>query len=1383
MAGLRKDVELIFRGEDRASPTIKSVRNNVRDLRKVIDEQIAAADRGEGSIDDLTKAYKRLGDVKNDVGEITKLAAAYEKLSAKLAEQSAKVDQAREKQQQLDAQVAAAEAPTKRLQNARDAAGRSLQAAISKEEQYKNELLQLGGALDAAGGDSKNFAVTQDRIKQAAIETARAIRDAAAAMDQFKGKQSAAKASTASQSEAAQFNALAAGSGLPQAQIQFISGLENRLQALQTAIREDQASMVGLNAELRDKAAAEASARISAMAAALDEADQKAERLKVTAQFRSMAAEIEANAREIGRFGNSADTAATSGQRLAQTLDAILNPTQAVARTMDGVNATIDASEAVLTGAKRRMSEYNAEINNLQAAMAGLQDMARLVDSFRQQEAAVAGAQAEFDAAQTKVIGLAQAMRTAQAPTQEMATELKQAESNLERLGATLGQETAKLNSLKTSMAAAKIDTNNLAQAEQHLTTAATRAAKAQGALRAKTGGKGNFLGLQPYELQNLGFQVNDVVTGLISGQKPLTVFAQQGLQIGQIIPGAFTKIVRFAPELAALAAVVLSVAGAMHKLDQEAANLDMGKGIAAQTGASKEAAAAYADLAGKLEALGVKADKTREILVQLSADGLNTAQMEQYIATAEAVSKVTGEDIPTALETVRGAFQGGLDDIIALDDKTNAYTDDEIALISQLYEHGQADEARATALEIYRRKQEEVANGQSGPWSRAVDQLSQAWNNFLSFLGHLAPIETVYNWLNKLGQLAAYVAARLAGKSNEDALKVAAGSYKPKTPAVLPDPNRRTNAGNQQAKDDALALATLKATTWEQRKALVIQKARNEAAAKHLSDIEIEEHVQRSLAVFNEQEDQKEQKRAAASSKRGDAAAKRRQRQAEAQARQIASMEEQLQGALDQLDAKVAKSSTELLQMRLSAIDKEYAKLFRKIDEYSKKTGGKGMIGGLTLDQAREHVKQQEQALKNLATEKYYEEQLNNLAEQRAQKLSIIADEVARGTKSPTQGLAESQQVIDDYATKMADIAQSAVTFAVALRGAKPDPALEAFIAKMQNVSQQNMGGTNQGEKSALVMGDIEKQQAILNQIVSQRNAMIDLENTKVQLGLETQKKAQENINQLYANSKPLILQHIEAIRTMAAAYNGTLTPEMQQYFDALEANLKGTELEAQGVDARFTELKSSIDQLLTSNIVDFIKEVAQAFADWASGGKDVLDTLASIGIAFLDMIAKTLIGIGELIVQMVILDAIQSITGIPVKALLQLYGGVSPGVHHEGGVVGEGSSRRSRMISPVAFANAPRYHTGGIAGLAPNETTAILKKGEEVLTNNDPRHRNNGGLQPQGGKAPQSIRQVLAIGDDEIANAMAGAAGESTVLTHIKRNKTTIKTMLDNA
>ena len=60
-----------------------------------------------------------------------------------------------------------------------------------------------------------------------------------------------------------------------------------------------------------------------------------------------------------------------------------------------------------------------------------------------------------------------------------------------------------------------------------------------------------------------------------------------------------------------------------------------------------------------------------------------------------------------------------------------------------------------------------------------------------------------------------------------------------------------------------------------------------------------------------------------------------------------------------------------------------------------------------------------------------------------------------------------------------------------------------------------------------------------------------------------------------------------------------------------------------------------------------------------------------------------------------------------------------------HGGGLIG--SAGRSGKVGMGTFAGAPKYHTGGIIGLKPREVPMIGKRGEEVLTENDPRHISN--------------------------------------------------------
>jgi len=59
---------------------------------------------------------------------------------------------------------------------------------------------------------------------------------------------------------------------------------------------------------------------------------------------------------------------------------------------------------------------------------------------------------------------------------------------------------------------------------------------------------------------------------------------------------------------------------------------------------------------------------------------------------------------------------------------------------------------------------------------------------------------------------------------------------------------------------------------------------------------------------------------------------------------------------------------------------------------------------------------------------------------------------------------------------------------------------------------------------------------------------------------------------------------------------------------------------------------------------------------------------------------------------------------------------GGIFANILHAGGMVG--SPGPGRMVPALAFANAPRMHAGGWAGIKPDEVPAILQRGERVLS-----------------------------------------------------------------
>jgi hypothetical protein len=107
---------------------------------------------------------------------------------------------------------------------------------------------------------------------------------------------------------------------------------------------------------------------------------------------------------------------------------------------------------------------------------------------------------------------------------------------------------------------------------------------------------------------------------------------------------------------------------------------------------------------------------------------------------------------------------------------------------------------------------------------------------------------------------------------------------------------------------------------------------------------------------------------------------------------------------------------------------------------------------------------------------------------------------------------------------------------------------------------------------------------------------------------------------------------------------------------------------------------------------------------------------------------------------------------------------GNVTAAVSHAGGTVG--LSGHSRQVPALAFAGAPRLHSGGWAGLRPDEVPAILQRGERVLSRRDVAAGTQG-TGPQ--RLEISVNVAGARGNREIEEMVN--AGVSGALQHYDR------------
>jgi hypothetical protein len=111
--------------------------------------------------------------------------------------------------------------------------------------------------------------------------------------------------------------------------------------------------------------------------------------------------------------------------------------------------------------------------------------------------------------------------------------------------------------------------------------------------------------------------------------------------------------------------------------------------------------------------------------------------------------------------------------------------------------------------------------------------------------------------------------------------------------------------------------------------------------------------------------------------------------------------------------------------------------------------------------------------------------------------------------------------------------------------------------------------------------------------------------------------------------------------------------------------------------------------------------------------------------------------------------------------------------GLFHQGGVVGRDAGP-VRTVDASLFLTAPRYHTGGIAGLAPDELPAILRRGEAVLTPQQMAALGSGMREREARQPPVTVVMNIATPDTNGFRQSQGqiAADAARAIERARRN-----------
>lgn len=288
------------------------------------------------------------------------------------------------------------------------------------------------------------------------------------------------------------------------------------------------------------------------------------------------------------------------------------------------------------------------------------------------------------------------------------------------------------------------------------LSKTVARTASRNNPISSNAGKRGNaqdveVWGLRPWQLTNLGYQVNDVVSGLAMGQAPVQILAQQAGQFVQIWPNVMVSIARSIPVIAGVTAVLTPFVLAASRMRKEAESLKVfQENLSLLADGGNYDAQVLAQIARRFEDLGVPIKEVRKGILELAKLGVDQGQFDVFGEMADRLAEITGNDFSDEIKRIATAFKGGAESVRDLDKELQFLTADQLANIRSLDAAGKRTEALAVAQEALKSRLEE-SRRETTPWQKSVKELSREWDEFIDGLKDSGLIELAAKGLDLL--------------------------------------------------------------------------------------------------------------------------------------------------------------------------------------------------------------------------------------------------------------------------------------------------------------------------------------------------------------------------------------------------------------------------------------------------------------------------------------------------------------------------------------------------------------------------------------------------------------------------------------------------------
>lgn len=376
-------------------------------------------------------------------------------------------------------------------------------------------------------------------------------------------------------------------------------------------------------------------------------------------------------------------------------------------------------------------------------------------------------------------------------------------------------------------------------------------------------------------------------------------------------------------------------------------------------------------------------------------------------------------------------------------------------------------------------------------------------------------------------------------------------------------------------------------------------------------------------------------------------------------------------------------------------------------------------------------------------------------------------------------------------------------------LKLAALNEAAQADISVAEEVSVRRLE-IERSHNEAMAALEIERNQEQLNALEQKRVALnnqvtdnptealgVQADIAKLDKQIGTLESASELIRTQLVNATTLIDEQISLEnKVLEAAAQADKIEEVAEKLEVLRSKFNSgglsfdeLEQQSQPLLAQLETLMEGVQdtgkldqlrELITNVKNDFSElrtvgaEIGKALSDNILNGIDeIISGTKSLGDAFRDMARQVVAELMKIYARQLMVKSLENL-GAGGGTIGELASGALTAFFHQGGIAGASSGMR-RRVDPAAFIAPMYYHTGGIAGLKADEVPAVLRKGEEVLTENDPRHRDN---YAPGQQAPaQAVNITNTIDGQSVVDAFEANGGDNVIMNTIRANRDEIK------